>query len=599
MRTKVVLIPFPIILSKKEISTEITAIVWVTYCYTLKCGMVSDDHSGIGEYDGVLQTTNESNKNLPILNKLFCSEYGMISRWVRYHLCGGNYPSGVKLQNNQFIPLGKIPARHHFLSIFVANLCVLLGYHLFANLFDAKIAFITFALFIVSPIGTQAIAWCSALGYPLSLFWILSILNFLQWFHQVPHDTSDTILAIVAFIILDFMAINALFVAIALPAILILLGYHTFAIVAVIISLVMGFRIVRHTIKIRSDEFKKQDMGKLTQFTPRRIILAIKTLLYYFELVLWPNRLGLYHEWGNHPNAEHSREDRRFLIGLFSVCGLIAIFFLTPIFAVKFGILWFFAFIFIFLNWITIQQFVTERYLWIPSIGFYLIVAATLSDYPYALFLIGGIYLARTWLHLPTYDDELRFYLSNTWNYQNSEVAYANLGCTFIRLGAVGSALDAWHASSKANPDYDVPYANIYFNHRAGAMLDVEHGNYENAIEKFRVAHKYIQACCNCSVKHFKDDWDRELKSVTAWLQNPLILVVAEKKRLTELRQSLTERRAKPGEKDFVGIDESLAHITQRLLHIESILSKAPKEQIPNESTVEPTKLLLPGQENK
>jgi len=552
----------------------LTALVWITYLYALRCGFVSDDHQGLGEYDGKLQGL----------------EYGMISRWVRFHLCGGNYPSSVKLPNGQFLPQGKVPSRHHFLSIALLNICVLLGYNLFADLFSPKVAFITMALFTVSPIGTQAIAWISALGYPFSLFWILTILNY-------TNHIEVNLISILVFIILDIMAINALFVALALPAILVLLGHYEFAALSVLISAAMGLRIVKHTIGIRATEFKKQDMGNLTKFTPRRIILAVKTLFYYFELVLWPNKLGLYHEWGNHPNPEHSREDRRFFIGLLSILGLIGIFILTPSLEVRFGLLWFVSFIFIFLNWITIQQFVTERYLWIPSIGFYLIVAYTLQAYEPLLYFIGGIYLARTWLHLPTYDDELRFYLSNTWNYPNSEVAYANLGCTWIRIGAVGSALDAWHASSKANPDYDVPYANIYFNHRAGAMMDIEHGNYESAIEKFKVAHKYIDACCKCSVKHFKDDWERELASVTAWITNPLVLIVGEKKRLTALRQSLMERRSKPDEKDINGIDVSLTHISQRLAHIESILANTPKDRIPNEANIPPTQLVLPGQE--
>ena len=57
------------------------------------------------------------------------------------------------------------------------------------------------------------------------------------------------------------------------------------------------------------------------------------------------------------------------------------------------------------------------------------------------------------------------------------------------------------------------------------------------------------------------------------------------------------ERRSKPDEKDIAGIDISLTHISQRLAHIDSILSKAPKDMIPNEANILPTQLVLPGQE--
>jgi len=591
----------------------LTILIWLTYWYSLRTGMVSDDHMGLGDYDGNLQTSvseaikndsklseterksklDEFNKKF-ILKRLIQSEYGMISRWVRFHICGGNYPSKNKLPDGKHVPLGKSPARHHFLSVFVTNVAVILGYKFFAGVFGAKVAFITFALFVVSPIGTQAIAWISAIGYPLSLFWMFLILNFVQWYYSVDHSIEGMMVLFALFIVLDIMAINALFIAMALPAILIFFGYYPFAILSALISIVTGLRIVKHTITIRSDAFKEQDMGHLTKLRPRRFIVACKTILYYLELLVWPNRLGLYHEWGNHPSPDNERDDRRFLLALLATGGLVGIFLLTPILAVKLGILWFFSFIFIFLNWITIQQFVTERYLWVPSIGFYLIVAHFLQDYPLILSLVGGIYICRTWLHLPTYDDELRFYLSNTWNYQNSETAYANLGCTWIRLGAVGSALDAWHASSKANPDYDVPLANIYFHYRSNAMLDVEHGNYENAIEKFKVAHKYIDACCKCSVRHFKDDWQRELDQVTAWIKNPITLIIGEKKRLTNLEKTLMERRAKPDE-DYKGIDESLSHIKQRMIHIEALLNNVPKGNMPDESKINPMSLILPG----
>ena len=518
----------------------------------------------------------------------------MVSRWVRFHLCGGNHPSGFSVINplgaKHDIPLGKLASRHHFLSVTLFNICVILGYTFLKTLFGHSIAWTTMCLFIVSPIGTQCVAWISGLGYPMSLFWIFLTLNY------VIHNEFG-IISLFIFSLMNIMAINALFVALALPAILVFLGLYEFAILSTFISALMGFRIVKATIKLRADEFKKQDMGRLTNIKGRRFIVAVKTVFYYLELFLWPSKLGLYHEWGNNISPILEKDDKRFWLGLIATGGLVAIFFMTPSFLVKFGILWFFSFIFIFLNWITIQQFVTERYLWIPSIGLYLIAASVLQAYPPLAYLIGGILLCRTWTHLPTYDDELRFYLSNTWNYQKSETALANLGCTWIRLGNVGSALDAWHASHKANPDYDVPLANLYFHHRSSAMLDIEHGNYESAIGKLKSSFQYIDACRKCTVQHFKDDWKKEFDSVSAWIANPLVLVVSEKKRLTELRETLNKRFNDPNEKDKPGVGISLDHIAQRMAHIESLLANAPKDKIPSIETVEAVKLTLPGQQ--
>ena len=125
-------------------------------------------------------------------------------------------------------------------------------------------------------------------------------------------------------------------------------------------------------------------------------------------------------------------------------------------------------------------------------------------------------------------------------------------------------------------------------------MLDVEHGNYENAIEKFKVAFKYIESCCKCSVRHFKDDWNRELAAVTAWISNPLILVLSEKKRLLELKSKLlADRPNQPN--NHAGIDESLVHISQRLLHIEDIISKVPLDKLPTDDQIVAPTVMIPG----
>ena len=158
-------------------------------------------------------------------------------------------------------------------------------------------------------------------------------------------------------------------------------SHYPFALVAFLISIAQGLKIVKDTVKLRTDEFKKQSMEKSTYLKPRKLIVATKTFLYYLKHTLWPDKMGLYHEWGYHYEDAIELEDKYFFLGLLAIGGLTAWFFLTPIFAIKFAIVWFVTFLFIFLNWITIQQFVTERYLMIPSIGTCIILAYFLQNY--------------------------------------------------------------------------------------------------------------------------------------------------------------------------------------------------------------------------
>ena len=541
----------------------ITALTWITYGYTLRCGFVSDDIQGIGDYNGKLQGM----------------EYGMISRWVRYHLCGGDFPSKFKVDvpngKPMSIPMGKVPIRHHILSVTVFNLACISTYCFLSSMIGPKVALLAVLLFIVHPLVTQGVAWISGLGYPLSLLWITLGFNLTLFYYHIESPSAMVSMVVfLAFIILQMLAINALFIGLVSWVIFLFMGHYPFAILAGLISLMEGAKIVRSTIKLRSDEFKKQSMGHSTFLKPRKIIVATKTLLYYIAFTLFPKRMGLYHKWGYHYDASVERDDKFFLLGILVLGGLGTWFFLTPILAVKFGILWFAAFIFIFLNWITIQQFVTERYCMVPTLGTCIILAYFLQSFLPIYALILGLLLMRTWVHLPTYDNELKFYHSNVWNF-DSEVAYGNLGVTYLRINKVGSALDSWQRAIEINPDYDVPYYNIYSHYRANAMPHLHSGNYPAALELMRAAYPYLEKCVNCVICHFKNDWAKELAELRAWIENPILMIAGEKKRLEELRETLNTRlKTATDPKDIEGIMISLRDIQPRMVQIEKILNE-------------------------
>lgn len=497
---------------------------WVAYGYVaLRGGFVSDDIMGIGEFNGVLQGP----------------AYGMISRWLRYHITGGNFPSkqtfathipGQKIP----IPSGKIPSRHHILIIAVFNIGTILAYEFLKQVIGGKLALLACLLFVVHPVGVQAVAWCSALGYPLSLLWIGAMLN-LVLLHSHHNTPGWTIVCTLLFCLFQFLGVHAQVVPMMTWAILLLLGYWQFAILGFVVSAVMMLDIVKQTVDFRTDEFKKQNMGQSTKLNPRKIIVALKTFAYYIQLALWPNKMGLYHKWGFHYGPDLERFDWRGLLGLCSVVFLGSWFFYTPILAIKLGILWFGSFIFVFLNWVTIQQFVTERYLFIPSLGVCLIIAYFTLDCPLVYGVIFGAFICRTWLHLPTYDNEMRFYQSNTWNFPDSEVAYGNLGVTQMRLGLNGSSMDSWIMATQINPDYDVPWYNIFSTYRANAEMSLQHGQYDACIQQLRTAYPYLQKTLACKICHFPDNWKKEQEDLLAKINNPAAMLLTEKKRLEDL----------------------------------------------------------------
>ena len=195
-------------------------------------------------------------------------------------------------------------------------------------------------------------------------------------------------------------------------------------------------------------------------------------------------------------------EDKYFWAGTALALGmLLAGVFLPP--PVPFAVLWWFAFSVFVLNWITVHQFVAERYMWLPSVAFCLLVAAYAPAWLF--WACFGILLMRTWAHLPTYFNELMFYQSNVWNHPTSEVAYGNLGVTFLRMQLPGSAVDHWTVGGQVNQDYDVNWYNLYSIYRSQHMFDQ--------------ARTFLLKALSCTTCHFPKEWRDELNTLEMEIQ--------------------------------------------------------------------------------
>jgi len=539
-------------------SLLITALVWITYGYTLRCGFVIDDIQAIVGYDGKLQGI----------------QYGMIFRWIRYHLCGGNFQSKVQLQDKSFLPQGKVPNRHHALSVIIFNLACIALYYFLQPIIGTKLTALTVAMFIVHPVCTQGVAWISGLGYPLGILWMS--LSFILVRYLYEHPTPELfIIGTVAFCLLQFLSIHAQFATMMSWAILAFLGYWPFAALAMAISGFMGFNIIRTTILMRKDEFKKQQMGGSTFLKPRKFVVAMKTLAYYIKHSILPHRMGLYHDWGFHYDKSIEREDKRFFIGLLFLVISVCVFFKIDCVSIKLGLLWFGAFSVIFWNWITIQQFVTERYIMIASIGTCMIVSTLLQDFLALYAVVFGLALMRTWTQLPAYDNLIKFYQSNIWNFERSEVAYGNLGVTYMETGLTGTALECWQIAHKINPDYDVPIYNIFSSQRSNAMAQIQNGNFVGGFEMLKSSMPTLERVLQCKICHFPDSWKKELQDLKSSISNPRVFFGNELTRLVKLLDELKKRASDPNEKDINGVVVSVNNISAQCERLRKFMEQS------------------------
>ena len=527
----------------------ILSTLWLTYSHIIvKGGLVSDDLDGIERYDGTLLypvelpdgNVEKDAQGQVIKRKKIC--YGTLSKWVRYHLCGGHFPSRHYYKNpdgtnREAIPSGKVPRRHHVLSLVCQSIACILLYQFLITVLSPKIALLTVLLFIVHPTCLQAVGWPSAIGYILSLICICSSLLISTW-TMTQSTPWMFFLGLSGLAFFQVWGVYAQGIPLATCAIMLLLGQWQLAIFSGIVAGAVTFKNLYGYVSYRKGEFKKQAMDQSTKFSWRKPIVALKTVAYYFFLAVLPIRLGLYHTWGFHYSKEIERWDWRAYSGLaLFLLSCLALYY-GPI-EVKLGILWFYAFIFLFLNWITAQQWVTERYLYIPVIGFAIITSYYLQNCLPAYFLILGLLTSRTLCHMGTYDNELRFYLSNTWNFPKSEVAHGNLGVAYTSVGLQGAAVDTWMIATSLNKDYDVPFYNIYSSTRSKAMMMIQNGNYDQGIQTLASALPIMEKVLACKVLHFKDNWTKEYEDLKNLVNNPVNLLMGEMNRLQTTKEFL------------------------------------------------------------
>lgn len=442
-------------------------------------GWVSDDIDGILGFDGKLRDPKTQRYT-----------WTRTLSWVRHVI--GRSPNPEHLKDKTKLAFLPNPRKHHALSIGLSMLTSALAYLWLRQLIGSNLAVLAVALWSVHPVASQVTQWPSGIGYGSAAFFLFSSLN-VAWALGVGWWGA------LAFAPLFMLGLYCQFTVMCIVPVLLYLHAWPVAGVALLCSLWEARRTYRNAVAIRTKNFTDQQMGGSTKFHLRRLIFAVKTWGYYCRHLLWPKRMGLYHSWNYHNPPTACYATGEFWAGLALAASAVAAGLSGPP-SLTFALVWMGCFLFFVLNWITVMQVVTERYAWLPALGMCLAVATVAPLW--LVLILFGCALARTWAHLPTYYDDERFYLSNIWNFPQSEVAYGNLGVTWLRMGFPGAAADAWTRGSRLNPGYDVPSYNLYSLFRSNGQLDV--------------ARAHLVTALSAPTCHFPDLWSKELSRLDA-----------------------------------------------------------------------------------
>jgi len=417
---------------------------------------------------------------------------GAFMRWHRLQVGKTYRVIGKNKKGHDVYGWVQSPMRHHVWSLIWYAAALILCYNFLSYHFGSSIAFPATLLFAVHPVINQCVAWISGINYIYCLTFLLANYNVLQaglnYYWTIPLTLLLTALSSLSLLVGCFNF-----------AILWTLGYGWEAFAAFIVGALFMLKDGLGVVNFRRGEFKKQNMTATITPNIRKPIVMLKTLWYYIRIVIFPKRLGLYHTWGYHYSRKDEEPTPMFWLGLASFLGMVAAF-LYGNSLVKFCVVWFLSYIAVFSNFITANQFVVERYAFIPSLAYCIIFAWLIYPYPELFWLLLGLYAMRSIMHVWTFRDHVSFYLSNVLNFPKSEVAYGNLGCAYQAKGMSGAAFDFWTEATKINPHYDVPWYNMH-------SLLKSSGNLEEA-------KRNLQKCMDAKVVHFKDSWERDMKQL-------------------------------------------------------------------------------------
>jgi tetratricopeptide (TPR) repeat protein len=143
------------------------------------------------------------------------------------------------------------------------------------------------------------------------------------------------------------------------------------------------------------------------------------------------------------------------------------------------GLLWFLAFIFPVSGILSINSFFYHHWLYIPSLGILITLAAIPARFRRVIFVWAAVMtalcLALTIKQNRHYKNELTLYREILSKFPNSDRVHYNLGAAYLGRGLTEEAIQEFKEALRARPDYVEAYVNLgYAYSRKGQANDAE-----------------------------------------------------------------------------------------------------------------------------
>ena len=335
---------------------------------------------------------------------------------------------------------------------------VVLGYHLitislfylFCNIFFGRqVAIIAASLFAIHPCTNQGAIWLSGRHYAILGWLTLSCLILWKW----------------PVIFLPLLA-TACFVHPQGAVIPLILGFFkpnwTTGAYILIIAAFIPYYLKTLKARLKMCGWPKEN----TAWKSGRLNMLIKVVNYYLFMALIPFWLGFFHSnlYGYKKGLDKFNLKTALGVASLMIFAVLILAYRDTLPAFSLGAFWFFVTLLPCLNIIHSNMLFSERYMYIPLLGFCLASAQIISLIPYwqiILAVILTLYFVRTASYSLAYRDNIALYTVNTKNQPQSAEAFVNLGDQWIKINRSDVALPLLEKAIALDPEMDMGWFNL------------------------------------------------------------------------------------------------------------------------------------------